>query len=922
MQDGNRRTMNDGRPRAIPVSPLWRKAPLTLVRFPALFLAIAASGLLLSLAVSSGFLFVSSAGSSVLRNELSDATRFGAGASITYDAVPARVHPSEPTATTQIERLNVRAGTALADVRHLDPPVFTLLGATATPGTTRFRSSERPLRLITKTDALAHVQKVRGRDGDGFWITDSAAESLAVDPGDSIYLNSEVAGGQVRVSIDGVYRALGKEPSTPYWRSLSALIYEGQPAVGPSPTAGPPPTFLIGDEEQVVDVSAKLGHRRFELRWEWPLDTTALTQEEAELVAHEFNRFQREARGWARPIRIPVACKGCPTSFTPQVSYSSFLPTALTRARQTTSTLRAPADVLSTAGALVAAAVVAAGAAFTLARRRTEVALLFARGVNPIAFGGRAALESLAPLALGAAAGFVLALLLVTVLGPGPIDRGPMGRAAAAAALAVPVALALLAFVVAASFAKQAGVRAGALTLRRSIPWELAVLTLAGFFLAKLLANGALVAEEPEAVARPSLYLLLFPIVLIAGAAGLGARALTRLLRWMRRGDRPSAPAGYLALRRLTASHALARLFITAGALALGIFVYAQAVVASYDQTVRDKALLSVGSDLAGQIGPEREAPEGFPYPVTKVTQVYSAGELAPTGTPIDVLAIDPATFPAAAHWHGRYADRPLAEITADLASPSGSSLPIVLVGDVAGTPRALIVGSASVPVEVVERARAFPGSSQRDPRVVVDASAFTRLLEEAGEENRLEASSSFTELWVKGEPTGAARALASSASAYPTFTAEELRRGPSISAFTRTFGFLKSLGVAAAALTLVAALLYLQARQRNRIVASALARRMGLSASAHRLAVALELGGMLLTSFIFAAMLALAAARLVLTRIEPLATLTPVPLFDTPLSTLAAALLALVAVALAGAWLTSWAAERAKVAEVMRLDT
>jgi hypothetical protein len=53
------------------------------------------AALLLALAVASGPLFVSSAASSALTDELEDATRFGAGAAVVYEAPSTLLHPEE-----------------------------------------------------------------------------------------------------------------------------------------------------------------------------------------------------------------------------------------------------------------------------------------------------------------------------------------------------------------------------------------------------------------------------------------------------------------------------------------------------------------------------------------------------------------------------------------------------------------------------------------------------------------------------------------------------------------------------------------------------------------------------------------------------------------------------------------------------------
>jgi putative ABC transport system permease protein len=154
----------------------------------------------------------------------------------------------------------------------------------------------------------------------------------------------------------------------------------------------------------------------------------------------------------------------------------------------------------------------------------------------------------------------------------------------------------------------------------------------------------------------------------------------------------------------------------------------------------------------------------------------------------------------------------------------------------------------------------------------------------------------------------------------FPIVTAEEVRDNPSITAVTRTFGFLKSLGFGAGLLAVVGLVLYLQARQRSRIVSYALSRRMGLANGSHRLSLALELGTMLLAALAIGAVLAIAAAQLVLGDVDPLENIPPAPLFVAPVALIFAAAAALAGIALVGGLLANRAAERANFAEVMRL--
>src|ERR687891_1004581 len=374
-----------------PTNPLWRQAPLLSLRFPALFGAIGVAALLLALAVASGPLFVSSAASSALRDELEDATRFGAGAAVVYESLSTRLHPAEVDTDDAIDRLNEVLLPGLRDVPHLDAPVLTLLGPVVIPGTEPGPSSQRQIRLLAKTDALAHVSKLAGGDVDGFWIADEAAETMRLQPGDALYLQFE-SGVVAQIQIAGIYRALWKEPRTPYWRSLSHFIYERSEGSRGAVIGVPPPTFLIGEREQGGALTPP-GRGQLQLRWEWPLDTTKLTLDEVEQLESHLRAFQQRAESLATRVRVTPECEGCPTFVAPQVSYSSLLPIAISAAKERVSTLRGPADLLTAAGALVAVAVIGGAAAFALARRRVEARVLFARGAAPSEFGARAAVE-------------------------------------------------------------------------------------------------------------------------------------------------------------------------------------------------------------------------------------------------------------------------------------------------------------------------------------------------------------------------------------------------------------------------------------------------------------------------------------------------------------------------------------------------
>jgi putative ABC transport system permease protein len=483
------------------------------------------------------------------------------------------------------------------------------------------------------------------------------------------------------------------------------------------------------------------------------------------------------------------------------------------------------------------------------------------------------------------------------------------------AALRAPVALALLGLVAAVAFAREFRTRHDG---HRSFvfPWELIALALAGWFLYKLL-NGDAVVVESDGVTRPSAYLLLFPIVGIAGVAGLAARLFVRLARvWRRRAD---SPAAYLAAHRLAAARRLLLVLVTACAVAFGLFIYAQIVVTSYRSTVTAASLLGLGSDVRGLTSSDHDVPVGGPIPTTKLTQLPAGGSTSFDGVPVNVLAIDPPTFEAAVHWEDPYASEPLGEILGSLEE-GGDLLPVAVVqGN--GDAQKLVINSVDVPFDIVATARAFPAMAKRGPTVVVSADALAETFDRLGSSNPLAVSSASTQILAKGDPVTASRVLAKSpARPFPIVTAKELERRPSVTAFTRTFSFLEALGLVAGLLGLVGLVVYMQARARARALAYGFARRMGLSPRSHVRALVLELGLALLVSFALAVALAALVARLVLTRVEPLASISPVPLVELPILVFAGVAAVLAAVALGGAVAAHRSAARANLAEVLRV--
>ncbi len=881
-------------------NPLWRRAPFVLSRFPGIAAALVGGAALLAVASAAGPLFVASAGSAALEQELDAVTPYGAGiyvavgSSAANDEIGALNAPSVDDRTRAFDE-------EAATIPDLGSTIVTVLGPAVSAANPAQPRQTLDVRLLSRTDALDHVTVTAEGGGEGIWLADSTARELGLEPGDDVLLDT------AKVRIAGLYRQLFDEPANPYWRSLNNDIYPTPPVYTT------PPTFAIGDQETIIELAKELGGNNADFRWEAPYAADGPSLPKARATARSVDEFQRSLLTPEEPLNVEFRCALC---FTDSIEFNSQLPNAVRAATLTAATVRAPVDLLVAAGQLIALAVLAAVAVFSLERRKAEATLMNARGAGPGQIGAIAVLESLLPIVVGLVIGLGLGYAAIALLGPGgTVERAALDESLRHVALRGPLGLALIALVAGIAFAREFRTRHDH---HRSfpLPWELIALALAGWFLHKLL-NGDAVVVQSDGVERPSAYLLLFPILAIAGVAGLAARLFVRLARVWR--ARATGPATYLAAHRLAAARRLLLVLVTACAVAFGLFIYAQTVVTSYKATIDAAALLGLGSDVRGLTSDDREAPTDPDVPATKVTRIPGGGSTTLDRVPTYVLAVDPATFEDAVHWESNYADESLADLLAKL-DEGGEPVPVVLVqGNTNATK--LTIDGIEVPFRVVGTARAFPGMAKDSPLVIASADALAEEFDRLGTPNPLSASSSSTQILAKGDPGPAVKVLEnSSARPYPIVTAEELAKRPSVTAFTRTFSFLQALGLVAGLLGLVGLVVYMQARARARALSYGFAHRMGLSGRSHRRALLLELGLALSVSFVLAVSLAALAARLVLTRVEPLASISPVPLVKLPGLVFVGVGVVLALVAIVGAVAAHRSAARANLAEVLRL--
>ncbi|HET8788134.1 MAG TPA: hypothetical protein VFO47_05255, partial [Actinomycetes bacterium] len=822
------------------------KAPIRLVHFPGVAVAVVAAALILALTATSGRLFLASAGDAAVGQELDRIGGVPMLAMVMFGDRPADVAAVQRAAESVASDL----------VPGLGPPVRTRSGATmdAAAGTRTAR-----VRLAARDGFAGHIQALERAGGDGAWLPDTAASSLGVRAGQTVRLGLPPG---VRVRVVGVYRdlATSDQPLDRFWSPLGNVIYTLDQEERTTP-----PGLVLVDPDRFLELTRRL-ESPGQLEWDFYPESDRLTLPEADRLAAQIQAVQGTTGDpWAEQAGLT------------RVTTATPITDVVRRAHATLAALTGPVESISLTGRLLALALVAAAAVFAVRRRRGEVSVLIAHGVGGLPIGARSMVEAALPLAAGGALGYLVALGLAGPLDPVP-GLQPQATAAARREVALAMAAGLLLFGLVTWIAVRSEERERARRLGQVLAtpwWEVLALALAAAALYELRTRGGAPVQVEGEPAQVDRLLVLFPLLAIAGLAGLATRAAARLLRRARpplTAASAARPAPVLALRRLVAAPRTVLLLVTGSAVALGLLTYSGTLVASTRSGAVDKARVLVGSDTNLQL--LGEAPPGVTagLPATVVRR-FQEVRLTLDSRPVDMIGVDPASFASGAFWRQGFADASLGRLLGRLDQAPPGRLAAVLAGPAVADARAVDVGRVRLAVTVVATARAFPGMTSSDRSLLVVSSAG---FDAAAGRKRYQASW-WTELWARGDPGAALAALrrAGQAPAAVTTAAGQMRTAAFV-AQAWTFRLLSALGVLAGMVALVGLVLYAQARQRGRVIAYALTRRMGLSRAAHRRSVFWELAGLLGFAFLLGAGLAVVAAAAVLPRLDPMPELPP----------------------------------------------
>ena len=891
-----------------------------LFRFRGLAVAVVVGAAILGLAASARPSFLASGGRAALEQQLDLVNRWGAGLRVSrYGPLSGNVRvlefgeemqlPLPPAADFDfvplpdlVDDVTRRLDEATRGVESLGDGTLMMVGSQVS------LTGEDAIargRLITRTDALANVTKVAGSGNDGVWIADVTARQLGAAPGQTVQVAIGDATSSVRVA--GIYRYLVRDRPREYWAPAREFIFRG------SSEDAEPPALVIAPREEFLRLSKDFTDVGL-VQWNYPIRAEGLSLPQARAGATDLTEvIRRHLTSEDSTIYRALATDG--GFFGGERSRSTAMPSVVEAAARRVQSLQGPVDVLSIAALLVALVVMGAAGFYLVQRRRVEFVYLASRGISPASLGLKAAVESIAPAALGCAVGLLIGVPMSGLVGPGgdvPVESIPDSLRAAGGALLV--GLALVGVVVAVTTEKEAGDephgRRERITAKLS--WEPILGAVGGLLLWRVVQGSESIGSRESATIN--IDVLLLPVVGVLGGAGLIARGLRWSLPRFTRRARRWSPSRYLAARRLAGSSRAAVALVTACAFSVGVLVYSTTIARSTRTSVLAKAQIFTGSDFSAELAQSPATP-ALPFPSTYVAK-FRRVSLAPGDRTARALGIDPSTFADAAYWEESFSTQELPALLRALEQ-SGEGVNAIAVGQGFPADIAFLGGGITIPVNVVGTARSFPGQLGRTPMLVMDKDD----LENVAGTIAGATGGRRDELWARGDPGPILRSLNERGVLYfSTNSIAEVLESPSLQSLLWSLGLLRTLGIAAGVISVAGLVLYLQSRERASTVVRALTRRMSFTSRGYLKMLILEVGGLLGAAFVVGASLGLGVSMLLEDRFDLSPDLPPALTVEVPLVTLALAAVLVAVTAVVSAWRMQRLADRANVAEVMRV--
>jgi len=711
---------------------------------------------------------------------------------------------------------------------------------------------------MARDRATDHVQRVSG-SGAGAWVSSALAQVPGIRPGGTLsFIVASLEPDRtlpLKVPIGAVYRQLDADLGNRYWVNFIAKI---RSRTSDSPA---PPTFVLTDRPTVYAIAHSLSFGSVSNVYEFPVDARAMTPAAARRSVRAYAAVRRSLN---RPTDLSRAL-GCYGRLG-RCEAKSSLTSAVVLAANSAASLTPIVALLTGLAVLLALGASLVAGVFAARQRAAEGRLSLAAGESTLAFAARAALEACVPALLGGIIGAFSAIELVRVFTPsGTVEHGVIVSAVIAAGAAVLAAIAAQA-----AGATLARGRLGERRRRRLLPrvwWEAPTLLAATGGYTVVVRGGGLVGGGGASGSHPRLVVFVIPLLVAAGITGLAARGARVLLS---RRAAPRSTAAFLATRRLAAARALPLVLTVTAAVSVCALAFAEILSTSLHSNKEEKAYVANGADVQGYIDAGQTLPARFPYPLTKVLETFNSARLDEASNQLAVFAVDVPTLRRVLRWN--WPGDPQAALSA--LARSSEDLPGIVVGATSGEHR-LLIGGGQLPLRVVARLPAFPGMTAGEPLLVVPVERLTNAARAASLGDPLDGARAY--VWARGPPAAVERALARSVLSplYLTSVDDFLNRDD-LTIGERAYTFLRVIALGAAALALVALLLYLRARSRSQLLTSVLMARMGIRMSQQAAAAAFEGAALIAFASIVGVGSALATSALLISRVDPLPAYAP----------------------------------------------
>ena len=412
-------------------------------------------------------------------------------------------------------------------------------------------------------------------------------------------------------------------------------------------------------------------------------------------------------------------------------------------------------------------------------------------------------------------------------------------------------------------------------------------------------------------VAQVNLLVVVFPLLFILGGSVLAVRLLTLLLpllaarpagcprpgTWPPAGSpRPGSPAVVL---------------LAAAAAPVAIAVYAAGLTGGPAHAGREGQGLHRRGDLGRDDRPADPQREDRP-PARSCAGTATAWSATPRSR--SSRSIRPRCR-APRTGGDEFAGRSLPDLLTALAGPAtGGRLPAIVVDPrpELGPTADVTLGTSTARVATATTASLFPGRRLPQPMIIVDRNRLGPIDPHAG---------SFDELWTNGPAAPAEAAVpAQDQLIFDTIDQAQVFDAADYLGITWTFGYLTALAGLVGLVSVGALLLYVETRQRTRVAAYALGRRMGLSRATHLRSLLAELGLLLGLAYVVGVALSWVALGLVHGLLDVDPARPPASLLVLPVGVLVGAAVAVAAVAALTALHAQRVADRTAAATVLRL--